>query len=240
LEKNPYSTEKIAYITKGEGRDLVVMHGYGANKECFNRQIGYFSREYRVTAFDFPGFGKSCDIDRAYSVGDYADITADFLSELGIKNPLVIAHSFGGRVAVKMASGSDCFSRLVLTGGAGIVDRRGISYKAEVFLFRAIRKIFPDFADRNFGSAEYKALSPIMKESFKKIVNEDLRDEAENIKCPVLLVYGGKDEITPVSYGKIFKEAIPRSRLVVMENCGHFAFLDDPVSFNMIVDEFLG
>lgn len=214
------------------------MHGYGANKECFARQAAYFSRMYRVTAFDFPGFGQSDGISSAYSVGDYADIAGEFLLSKGVYNPRVIAHSFGGRVAVKMAGGKDCFFKLLLTGGAGIAERRSLKYKAKVFAYRTIKKAFPAYAEKNFGSAEYKALSPIMKESFKSIVNEDLRGCASGIKCPVLLVYGEKDETTPVRYGEIYRSVIPRSALVVMKNCGHFAFLDDPVKFNMIADEF--
>lgn len=230
--------EKISYIRRGEGEDLVFFHGYGASKECFLHQINYFSRGYTVTAFDFAGFGESHPLSYAYSVEDYADETEEFLFSLGIKRPLVVAHSFGGRVAVKMAGRSDCFKRLLITGGAGIVKKRGAAYKLKIAAYRAAKKIVPSYADKKFGSEEYRSLSPVMRESFKKIVNEDLRRAAENIRAETLFVYGEKDKDTPVSYGEIFKAAVKNSSLVVMKGCGHFAFLDDYCKFNMLAEEF--
>lgn len=230
--------EKISYIRRGEGEDMVFFHGYGANKECFLRQINYFSRAYAVTAFDFAGFGQSHPLSRPYSVTDYADETEEFLSSLGIKRPLVVAHSFGGRVALKMAGRSDCFKKLLITGGAGIVKKRGAAYKLKIAAYRTARKIAPSYAEKRFGSKEYRALSPVMRESFKKIVNEDLVKTAENIRVKTLFVYGENDKETPVKYGEIFKNAVKNSSLVVMKNCGHFAFLDDYYKFNMLAEEF--
>lgn len=215
----------------------MLMHGYGASKECFLRQIDYFSSLYAVTAFDFPGFGQSYPLSRPYSVGDYAKVTSEFLSSLGIKRPLVMAHSFGARVAVKMAGAADCFSAMLLTGGAGIV-KRGPAYSAKVLGYKAVRRFFPAWAAKNCGSREYRSLSPVMRESFKKIVNEDLRVTARGIRCKTLLVYGENDRDTPVKYGRIYNAAIPRSTLFIMRGCGHFAFLDDGLSFNMLADEF--
>jgi len=193
---------------------------------------------YAVTAFDFAGFGQSHPLSRAYSVGDYAEETAEFLLSLGIKKPLVVAHSFGGRVAVKMAGQSDCFEKLLITGGAGIVKKRGAAYKIKVAAYKIAKKFSPAVAETSFGSEDYRSLSPVMKESFKKIVNEDLRLEAKNIVCETLLLYGRKDKSTPIEYGKIFASAIPRSSLIIMENCGHFAFLDDYYKFNLLAEDF--
>lgn len=229
--------EKISYIRRGEGEDLVFFHGYGASKECFLRQINYFSRSYRVTAFDFAGFGFSHPLDRPYSVADYADETEEFLFSLGVKGPRVVAHSFGGRVAIKMAGRSDCFKKLLITGGAG-VKKRGAAYKLKVAAYRAAKKIAPTYAERRFGSADYRSLSPVMKESFKKIVNEDLVNSAKNIRAETLFIYGEEDRETPVKYGEIFKNAVKNSSLIVMKGCGHFAFLDDFYKFNMLAEEF--
>ena len=74
-------------IQRGRGKDLVLLHGYLSSKESFYPQIEYFSKFYRVTAFDFPGFGEAEPLKSAYSVGDYADWTEKFLKEAGIENP---------------------------------------------------------------------------------------------------------------------------------------------------------
>lgn len=212
------------------------MHGYLSSKEAFTAQINYFSRFYRVTAIDFLGFGKSSALKEAFSVGDYAEWTKGVLSALNVETPHVIAHSFGCRVAVKLAS-QGYFDKMVLTGAAGVILKRGLSYRVKVRTYRLVRKFAPRFAEKRFGSAEYRSLSPIMKESYKKIVNEDLREDARLIKNEVLLITGDWDTVTPLAEAKAYLERLKRGKLIVIKG-GHFAFAEDPVSFNLAVEEF--
>ena len=131
----------LSYLQQGEGKDIVFLHGYLASKESFAPQIAYFSQKYRVTALDFPGFGGAEALPAAWSVGDYADWTLCALAELGISFPHVIAHSFGGRVAVKCLSRGDVFDRAVLVGCAGIVPPRTFSYHVRVKTYRLVKKL---------------------------------------------------------------------------------------------------
>ena len=228
----------IAYLRRGEGKDLVFLHGYLSCKESFYPQIGYFSRHFRVTAPDFPGFGKSDRIPDAWSVGDYADWLEGFFKEQGIVFPYVIAHSFGGRVALKcLARG--LIDRAVLTGCAGIVRKRTMAYRIRVGGYRLVKRVSPRFAEAHFGSREYRSLSPLMRESYKKIVNEDLREEAGRIARPVLYLYGERDKETPLSSGRILHECTAGSKLAVFKGCGHFAHLEEPLLFNLAAEEFL-
>ena len=216
----------------------MFLHGYLSSKESFYPQINYFSRHFRVTAPDLPGFGGSELIPAAWSVGEYADWLEGFLKERGIVFPCVIAHSFGGRVAIKcLARG--LIDRAVLTGCAGIVKRRTLSYHLKVKSYRLVKKFAPRFAEAKFGSAEYRSLSPLMRESYKKIVNEDLREEAKRIARPVLYLNGERDRETPLSSVKILHECTAGSRLAVLKGCGHFAHLDEPLLFNLAAEEFL-
>ena len=227
-----------SFLQQGEGKDLVFLHGYLSSKESFYLQINYFSRHFRVTAPDLPGFGGSGTIPAAWSVGEYADWLEGFLKERGIAFPCVIAHSFGGRVAIKcLARG--LIDRAVLTGCAGIVKRRTLSYHLKVKSYRLVKKFAPRFAEAKFGSAEYRSLSPLMRESYKKIVNEDLREEAKRIARPVLYLNGERDRETPLSSVKILHECTAGSRLAVLKGCGHFAHLDEPLLFNLAAEEFL-
>lgn len=227
-----------SFLQQGEGKDLVFLHGYLSSKESFYPQISYFSRRFRVTAPDLPGFGGSGTIPAAWSVGEYADWLEGFLKERGIAFPCVIAHSFGGRVAIKcLARG--LIDRAVLTGCAGIVKRRTLSYHLKVKSYRLVKKFAPRFAEAKFGSAEYRSLSPLMRESYKKIVNEDLREEAKRIARPVLYLNGERDRETPLSSVKILHECTAGSRLAVLKGCGHFAHLDEPLLFNLAAEEFL-
>lgn len=217
----------------------MFLHGYLSSKEAFAAQIAYFSKFYRVTAFDFVGQGNSGELQEAYSVEDYAAWTEQLLSDLGVQNPWVVAHSFGCRVAVKMAKrGNVSLEKLVLTGPAGVVLPRGAKYRRRVRAYRFVKKFAPRFAEKHFGSAEYRTLSPIMRESYKKIVNEDLRGDAACIQGRVLMIVGKEDTVTPLKEAQAYLAVMRNANVAVMDG-GHFAFAQHPMTFNLLVEEFL-
>ena len=235
-----FDLSEVSFIQKGTGRDLVFFHGYLSSKESFTAQIEYFSRFYRVTAFDFLGFGQSAPLNEAFSVSDYAEWTKALLDALKIERPHVVAHSFGCRVAVKMAKGDgQVFDKMLLTGPAGVILKRGFGYKLKVKAYRLVKKFAPNYAEKHFGSREYRSLSPLMKESYKKIVNEDLRGDAAEIENEVLLVEGERDTTTPPEEAEAYLSVLQRGKMKRMEG-GHFAFAEYPVSFNLIAEEFFG
>lgn len=195
---------------------------------------------YKVTAFDFPGFGASSPLDEAYSVGDYSVWLEKFMDKAGLNRPHIIAHSFGARVALKFLSAHpERCEKLVITGGAGIVKPRSKQYLRRVKRYRRVKRLFPKFAEKHFGSKEYRTLSPLMKESYKKIVNEDLKECAKQIRCPTLLLYGTEDTVTPYAEeGRTFNSIIEGSRLEAMQG-SHFCFCEHSGEFNKIIYKFL-
>ena len=217
----------------------MLLHGYLSSKEAFSAQIAYFSRFYRVTAIDFLGFGGSKPLLVPFSVEDYAAWTREVFALLEIKKPHILAHSFGCRVAVKMlAKDNDLADKLVMTGPAGIIRKRGFSYHAKVKNYRLVKRFAPRFAEKKFGSEEYRTLSPIMRESYKKIVNEDLREDAARIKNPVLIIEGEGDKTTPLVEAKVYLQNLQNGVLKTVQG-GHFAFAEEPFLFNLILEEFL-
>ena len=219
----------------------MLLHGYGSKKESFYYQIKFLSNYYKVTAPDFPCFGKSEGTDTAWSVGDYAEWLKKFISRAGIEKPNILAHSFGARVALKLlAEDSGLCGKLIITGGAGLVKPRSPRYMRRVRAYRRIKKIFPRYAEKHFGSEEYRTLSPIMRESYKKIVNEDLKTCASKILNETLLIYGADDTVTPPDEeGEIFNSLICGSRLEIMDGT-HFCFSEHPEIFNQKIKTFLG
>ena len=186
------------------------------------------------------GFGKSSPIDRPYSVDYYCDWLESFINKCKLESPHILAHSFGARVAIKYLGerGGDA-DRLIITGGAGIVKPRSPRYMRQVKAYRRIKKLFPKFAEKHFGSKEYRTLSPVMKESYKLIVNEDLREYAAKIKNRTLLIYGRDDTVTPANEeGEIFNKLIVGSRLILLDG-GHFCFSEHPEEFNRTIYKFL-
>ena len=218
----------------------MLLHGYGSKKESFYYQIGFLSQYFRVTAPDFPGFGASAPIDFAWSVEDYADWLASFIFVSKLNYPHIMAHSFGARVVFKLLSTRpEIADKLIITGGAGIVKPRSVQYQRRVKAYRRIKKLFPRYAERHFGSEEYRKLSPIMRESYKKIVNEDLRAAASQIKNATLLIYGENDTVTPSG-----EEGITFNRLICGSQFekimgGHFCFSEYPELFNQKILTFL-
>lgn len=216
-----------------------MLHGYLSNKEAWTAQIEYFSRFYKVTALDFIGFGNSEALQTPYSVGDYADWLKIVMRKLNISRPHVIAHSFGCRVAVKLASvDENAFDKILLTGPAGIILPRGWKYRWKVKTYRFVKRFAPKFAEKRFGSKEYRSLSPIMKESYKKIVNEDLRECARKVQNEVLIVEGREDTVTTIAEAEIYLSQFPNAKLKMIEG-DHFAFARYPLAFNVIAEEFL-
>lgn len=216
------------------------MHGYLSQKESFYYQIEFLSKHFEVIAPDFPAFGASAPIDTAWSVGDYAEWLTRFLKGQNSTCMHVLAHSFGARVAFKALNARpDIAQSLIITGGAGLVKLRSPEYLKKVKAYRRIKRIFPKFAEKHFGSSEYRTLSPIMRESYKKIVNEDLSDCAASIKCRTYLLYGKDDRVTPPEEeGQTFHNLIAGSRFETMEG-GHFCFSEHPDIFNQKIFNFL-
>ncbi len=227
-------------ISAGEGTDVLMLHGYGSCKESFYYQIKFLSQYYKVTVPDMPGFGANGGLEDAWSVSDYSSWVLKFLKSSKLCQPHIIAHSFGARVALKLlAENEDIASKLVITGGAGLVKPRTKQYIRRVKAYRRIKKIFPAYAEKKFGSEEYRKLSPVMKESYKKIVNEDLREYAAKIKNKTLLVYGDNDTVTPSDEeGATFNSLIAGSRLQIIRG-GHFCFCENAEEFNGEVIAFL-
>ena len=78
-----------------------------------------------------------------------------------------------------------------------------------------------------------------LQETFKKIVSDDVRVDALHLTLPTLIVYGDKDESTPLRYGNMFNEAIKGSKLEVVADAGHFVHVDQPEKVVKAIEGFL-
>ncbi len=225
---------------RGNGKEVLLLHGYKSSAKSFYYQINVLAENgYKAVAPDFPNFGASAPITYAWSVGDYAEWLKKFIAAAGLNKPYIVAHSFGARVAFKLLSEHpDMAEKLLITGGAGVVKPRSPLYMRQVKRYRRIKKLFPRFAEKHFGSEEYRTLSPVEKQSYKLIVNEDLTDCARQLKIPTLLVYGKNDTTTPPDEeGRIINGCIEGSRLVLIDG-GHFCFCENAQKFNSLMLDF--
>lgn len=218
----------------------MFLHGYLSSGKSFYYQTRFFERDFNVYAPDLKGFGDNPDMPYPYALDDYVNEVKEFIYKKGLICPHVIAHSFGARIAIKAASEDDrIFNKLVLTGAAGLKPKTTFKKAIKRAAYKTLKRFLPKERLTVFFSSDYNALSPVMRESFKKIVNEHLDDRLKEIKNPTLLVFGKNDKETPIYMAKRLNAGIAGSRLIVIDGAGHFCFIDKPNKFNMEVKEFL-
>lgn len=246
---------KTNYVEKGEGNTVLLLHGWGANIKLFDNMINHLSKTHKVYALDMPGFGESEEPKEAWNVDNYVDFVIKFIECMNISKLSILGHSFGGRVIIKMVNRDNLkfkIDKLILVDSAGIKPKsqnkktfRGEMYKflKKVVSIKLVKKIFPNALDKlkcKFGSEDYRAASPMMRDTLVKVVNEDLTELFPNIKQPTLIIWGDKDEATPISDAYIMNKLIPDSGIVTVENAGHYSFLENHVLVCSVLDSFLG
>lgn len=216
------------------------MHGYLSSSKSFIYQTEFFKKDFNVFAFDMKGFGENQGMEYPYSLDDYIEEVKDFIKKNGLEKPHVLAHSFGGRIVLKLASlDKNIFDKIVLTGSAGLKPKRTIKYRIKKLIFNVLKLFVKRERLKGFYSKEYNSLSPVMKESYKKIVNEHLDYATYYIENTTLIINGKLDTETPPYTAKRLNKNIKNSRLIMLDGAGHFCFIDKPYTFNMEVREFL-
>ena len=248
LKINEYD---INYIDEGQGTPVLLLHGWGSNYKCFTNLINVLKSKYRVLAIDLPGFGESSMLDRCFCVDDYADVVSDFINKMSLDRVILIGHSYGGRIILKLNSRQNKFSIIknVLIDAAGIKPKKDFKTKSKIALFKTLKKlskILPLSNDKKeelenklkvkFGSADYNSAPKVLQETLVKSVNEDLSSLIKDMK-ETLLIWGDRDTATPLWMAKKFEKEISNSGLVVL-NGGHFSFIDDAVTFLRVISSY--
>ncbi len=245
------------YELYGSGaRRVVLLHGWGCSGDLMKNVGSALASDMTVLAIDFPAHGRSSQPPEPWGVPEFASCLKALLVKLDFLPCSVIAHSFGGRVTLELASADEkMFERIILTGAAGLRERkdgnaskRTSAYKKLKSLVEFVRKlrIFGGMPDKwqealiqKYGSRDYAALSPEMRKTFVKVVNYDQTEKLAAIKNSTLLVWGDKDTETPLWMGQKMEREIPDSALIVLEGGTHFAYLEHAARFNAIARSFL-
>ena len=248
----------VAYTRFGSGEKLlVILHGWGCNKEMFRTVAEHFAKTYTVVVPDLCGFGESPEPVCAMTVADYAEVFAAFIASLGFSDVTLMGHSFGGRIILKLFEMHDktplpfTVSKVILTDAAGLKPKKTVKQKLSLAAYKTGRKIlsvpplktlFPSAVEnwrKKRGSADYNAASEIMKKTLVLAVNEDLAHCLPLVYAPTLLFWGEKDDATPLADAKRMEKAIPDAGLVVLAGGSHFAFLENTPYFLRVADAFL-
>lgn len=232
----------INYIDFGNKKKdaIVLLHGWGQNIEMMQMLGEPFKQDYRIIIVDFPGFGLSPEPSQVMDVSDYTTLIEELLKKLNVTNPILIGHSFGGRVSVKFASRNKVKKVILLSPALRGHDKKGLKTKVLKFLKKVPGiKNLEGWAKNHIGSRDYKAASPIMKEVLVKTVNEDLSLDAKKINAPVVLIYGDLDSEVPMEDIKEYERLIKDCGLILYEGCSHYAYLERLNQTISIINNFI-
>ena len=239
---------RTAYIEAGHGNDVVLMHGWGQNKEMMIHIFDHLKDRFHVISIDFPGFGESDDPDEAWGVIEYETYFAKFCDKLGLHNMILIGHSFGCRVAIRYAADySQNVKKMCLTGAAGIRPKHGLDWQIRTKTYKAGKWLLKvtgqneklEELQKNAGSEDYRNAKGIMKPTFVKVVNDDVSPVLSSVVCPVLLVWGDQDTAAPLWMGQQMEKEMKDAGLAIFEGDDHWAYWHQPDRFNAVLDVFL-
>lgn len=245
------ANQSLHYKVEGTGnQSIILLHGWGCDLSIFAHINEQLARDFTVYTLDLPGFGKSEEPKDVWGIEEYTAHLEAFIQEKNIKNPILLGHSFGGRMSILYAS-RNTVKKIILVGSAGIKPTRSLSYYGKVYSYKAVKNTLPYLVGKKkaeevlesyrktAGSSDYGSASPKMRMILSKVVNEDLQHVMPKIKAPTLLIWGENDTATPIADGRKMEKLIPDAGLVPFKNCGHYCFLEKKGEFGLIVDNFL-
>lgn len=251
MDKNfTYNGIRLHYTITGAGQPLFLLHGWGCNIETFNVVRPFLEQHFRVVTVDFAGFGHSEEPRQVWGVEEYTRSVEAIAQEEQIESPILVGHSFGGRVSIVFASRNKT-RKVVLVDAAGVKPKRSFKYYRKVYTFKLLKRLAPIVLGREraeklinerrakAGSSDYNNASPMMRAILSKVVNEDLCHLMPRIEAPTLLFWGERDTATPLSDAKKMERLIPDAGLVTVAGAGHFSFLENTPLFIKVLKSFL-
>lgn len=247
-----YNDFELYYEKYGEGsKAMVILPGWGETRNTFFQMISYFKNDYTIYIMDYPGFGNSSFPGRDLDIYEYSLLIKAFLETLDIKNPILIAHSFGGRIATILTGVYHIkIEKMIFIDVAGIRPKKSLLVKLKEKIYKFRKFLIQRFCKKNrekklkwlrkkYGSSDYNSLPSNMLSTFRNIIQEDLKDYYEEIQSEVLLIWGARDEDTPLKDAKYMQKKIRNSALIVFPDAGHFCYLDYSHAVHLIMKSFM-
>lgn len=242
----------IHYTEAGTGPDVLLLHGWGASCESWKGVMQALSGSCHMIALDFPGCGKSDLPERPLNINDYVALVMAFCSTVGFRDPILIGHSHGCRVIMKMCgSGLMNPEKIVMIDGAGLKPKFSFKKTAKVACFKTVKRVLTlpglkkhtgellQKARGHFGSTDYNSAPEVMRKTMVNLVNDDMTAYIDGIKASTLLIWGENDTATPLYMAKKLESIIPDCGLCVIKNTGHWSFVERPAEAHAILKSFI-
>lgn len=220
----------INYVEYGnkKGEYVVLLHGWGQNIEMMDPIGKGLAKDYHIIILDLPGFGKSSEPPYGYTVYDYYEVLCEFFDKLKIKKPILIGHSFGGRLSIIYAAKKKV-KKVVLLASPFKRSTKKNTFKVKLLKFMKkvpIIKELEDFMKTKIGSTDYRNATPTMRSVLVNTVNEDLTEYLKQIEAPTILIWGDLDDSAPIEDARYAETIMKDAALIVYEGCTHYAYLE--------------
>jgi pimeloyl-ACP methyl ester carboxylesterase len=221
-------------VQLGSGFPLLMLHGWGQTLEALRPMGELLASSARVHLIDLPGFGASALPDGDWDTERYAERILRYMDQQGLERVDLLAHSFGGRVSIRVASQyPDRVRCLTLIDSAGLQPRRSLKKRIRIAAIKWLRTLLTltpiygtqlrEWHSQRFGSRDYLNAGPL-RGTFVRTVNEDLTSNASRIQAPTLLIWGEADTETPVEMGRRLNQLISNSKLIELPRRDHVPF----------------
>lgn len=239
-----------SYKKYGSGKKVILcLHGWGDSVESFDA-LGQFSPDkYTTILLDLPGFGGSARPPLDWGLTEYGQFVEKFSKKIDIKPYALLGHSNGGAISIfASGSGDTPPSKLVLIASSGVRSTDNLKKTIHKLLAKIAKLLIfalPKNTQRKIKKKLYTRIGSDymvveeLQDVFKRIVSYDVLNDARKIKNPTLLIYGSNDLITPLWQAKKIAEAIPDSKLEVIEGAEHFPHKQQPEKVKKLIEDFL-
>jgi pimeloyl-ACP methyl ester carboxylesterase len=214
---------------------ILILHGWGSSAQNWSKvKDALESRGAEVILPDLPGFGQNLILDKPWSVDDYAQWVFDFCQKQGLSQFFLLGHSFGGGIAVKLASSFPLAIRGLILASPALKRRKGPVYWFVLFWAKIGKFIFslPPFSFLQplarkiiyfiIGKRDYYRLEDeTIKKTFRNVVEKDMIGYLPKINIPTLIIWGDKDMMTPFKDASLVQKGIKNSQLEIVKGANH-------------------
>jgi len=221
-------------------KSLIFLHGFGMDLSTFDNLVKQFT-DFKVIRFDFLGFGKSSDPVKPIGIKEYGELLDEVVKRYcGESKIYLLGHSFGGRVCIYYASKNKV--EKVFLVNAKALKNKSIKHKIGIIKYK-IKKNFLKLFNKNKyidyirknGSRDYKMLNDVMKKSFVKVVNYDLKRKLKRIKNDVIIIGSLFDKEVKYEETLLINKYIKNSKLYPCYNSGHFTYIQEEAKIINII-----
>lgn len=243
------NTLEVNYKIVGQGPAILILHGWGRGSDSYTEVMEGIAKEgYQVVVPDLPGFGKSLPPSFVWGVDEYVEFVKNFADALALQKFVLLGHSFGGSVATKFTiKYPEQVRKLLLVDSAAIRRKRlkkeiqkAVVHFLHQFSFLPFYGFIRKIAYRTlFRSSDYSLMEGVMKETYLKVIGENISHMFSQISVPTLLVWGEKDGITPLAHAYFMKENIPGATLEIIPNVRHNPHREAPETLVKKILEFI-